>query len=79
MSSYDVKINYTCSISYNNSKILGIDILVEYEVEVEAKSDHIEFMIMEIGGTPIYTEYEGYEIKNPELANFMVEQTLLQA
>ena len=73
---YDVKINYTCGISYKEQQILGIDILVEYLVLVQAQSDRLEFMIMDIEGAPIYKEVKGYEIKNYNLANFMVAETL---
>lgn len=48
--SYDVQVNFTCDLNYNKNKILGITILVDYEVGVSLLSDEINFIVQSITG-----------------------------
>ena len=52
---------------------------IVYEVVPTLTSDHLDFVIKSISGTPAFETKEGYEIKNMDLALFMVEQTINMA
>lgn len=78
METYDFSVNFTCYVQFTNNKttLIEINIAVDYVVKPRLKDSYINFEISSISGQPIYIQHSPYLIKNMELANFMVMQTL---
>lgn len=58
MTTYDVKVNFTCWFEFENkTKILDMNLAVDYEVKPEVLTDHVDFVIKGITGTPTYIQY----------------------
>ena len=41
----------------NKTKILDMNLAVDYEVKPEVLTDHVDFVIKDITGTPTYIQY----------------------
>jgi hypothetical protein len=76
ISSYSVKVNFTCYLQQNSTKIVDITLAVEYEIAPTLSGKELNFVIKNIKGTPVFVENAKYNITNPELAGFMLLETL---
>ena len=58
---------------------MNISIPIKYEIAPLLRTTFIDFVIKSITGVPKFDMKEGYEIKNMDLALFMVDQTINMA
>lgn len=58
---------------------MDINIPVEYEIRPTITSKELNFEIASIKGTPVFVENPKFKIVNPELASFMLLETLKTA
>ena len=74
-SAYEVKVNFACEIHFNKTRLLGVNIVVNYQVEPQLKK-YLNFALQSISGTPAFVESGPYKIEYQELAEFMVTETM---
>lgn len=80
-STYVASVNFTCDLKFSNNtkRLLGVNLAINYEVQVIHLPSTLDFVVKGITGTPTFFEEEDYKIKNMELALYMVEETLKMA
>lgn len=61
-SAYDVKVNFECQLNFNKTRLVGVNILVNYEVEPTLSSKYLDFKLKSIYGTPVFVESGNYKI-----------------
>ena len=79
MLTYEVDVNFDCVFSFSEINFMNISIPISYEVAPILHSTFIDFIISSIGGVPKFSMKTGYDIKNMDLALFMVDQTINMA
>lgn len=54
--SYDVSVNFTCDFKiYNNTKkLIGINLLINYEIAVVLQPKYMDFFVKSITGVPTF-------------------------
>jgi hypothetical protein len=77
-SAYDVKVNFQCQLNFNNNKtrLVNIDMVVNYEVAPKLGSKYLDFILNSISGAPLFKESGNFKIEYKELAEFMVAETM---
>jgi hypothetical protein len=75
-SAYELKVNFACILNFTTTKLVGINIVVTYQISPKAGSKVLDFLISSITGTPAFVEAGPYKIEYQELAEFMVGETI---
>jgi len=60
--SYEVKVNFECELNFNKTKLIGINIVIFYEITPVLTSKKLDFMITAISGKPAFIEQDKYKI-----------------
>lgn len=50
--SYQAKVNFACNLNFNNSNLISINIVANYEIQPNLAAKKIDFILTGIAGTP---------------------------
>ena len=72
----NVTINYDCDLRISGIKITDFKVALTSVVEGVAHSDHLKFHVVGFSRDVQFFIYDGYEVRNLELAELMVSHSL---
>ena len=60
---YEVKVNFACSLNFNNSaaRLVGLNMVVTYQVTPKL-GKYLDFTLTAISGTPLFVESGSFKI-----------------
>lgn len=76
---YEAKVNFACSLQFNNTRFLAINLVASYEIAPRLSSKALDIQLTNLAGTPAFIETDPFRIEYQELAEFMVSETMALA
>lgn len=53
---YEAKVNFNCFLDFNNTRLVDLNIVVNYEITPKITSKTLEIKLSSVSGTPSYVE-----------------------
>lgn len=61
-STYEVRVNLACDLNFNQTKLISVNLVVNYEVKPKLTSKKLDFVLSSITGVPSFVEAGPFKI-----------------